>query len=331
METVMRQFLWGIVNNKAKRGWVGFKRLKLPKEGGGVGIKKLRLMNKSLHVKWIWRYGNEENALWRKVVNRKFGGNEKDFLTNQTTKPIGRSLWAGILKSRDQVEMNTTIHELKDEEIEDVAHLMDLISIFRRGDAEDYRVWQNGNKPFSLKECYKDLEIHGLIYFPYKCVWNPKIPQKVVFFVWNLCFVAAPTMDTYKNSIMVNGCLLCKKAAKTNHHVFLHCETTRELWCFFLSGYSLQWVFQESVRDTIWEWKRKKGSQGSLKQRIWDIIPFAFWWAVWLERNVRVFNGKYKTLEESKDVVKILIFNWCTGTNIFEGISLNTVINNWGW
>lgn len=100
---------------------------------------------------------------------------------------------------------------LKDEEIEDVAHSLDLISIFRRGDAEDYRVWQNGNKSFSVKECYKDLEVQGLIYFPYKCVWNPKIPQKVVFFVWNLCFVAAPTMYTYKNSIMVNGCLLCKK------------------------------------------------------------------------------------------------------------------------
>ncbi|XP_026394198.1 uncharacterized protein LOC113289214 isoform X1 [Papaver somniferum] len=77
---------------------------------------------------------------------------------------------------------------LKDEEIEDVAHSLDLISIFRRGDAEDYKVWQNGNKSFSVKECYKDLEVQGLIYFPYKCVWNPKIPQKraLVLFVVRL-------------------------------------------------------------------------------------------------------------------------------------------------
>ncbi|XP_026394199.1 uncharacterized protein LOC113289214 isoform X2 [Papaver somniferum] len=75
---------------------------------------------------------------------------------------------------------------LKDEEIEDVAHSLDLISIFRRGDAEDYKVWQNGNKSFSVKECYKDLEVQGLIYFPYKCVWNPKIPQKVT--ISNGCF-----------------------------------------------------------------------------------------------------------------------------------------------
>lgn len=56
------------------------KKLKLPKEGGGVGIKKLRLMNKSLHAKWIWRYDNEENALWRRIVNHKFGGIERAFL-----------------------------------------------------------------------------------------------------------------------------------------------------------------------------------------------------------------------------------------------------------
>lgn len=85
MERIMRQFFWGSSNNNVKKGWVGFKKLALSKERGGVGFKKLRLMNMALHAKWIWRYGKEEKALWRKVVNHKFDGNPKAFYHPQTT------------------------------------------------------------------------------------------------------------------------------------------------------------------------------------------------------------------------------------------------------
>ena len=40
---------------------------------GSLGIRKLTTFNKALLGKWLWRFGIEENRLWRRVVVGKFG------------------------------------------------------------------------------------------------------------------------------------------------------------------------------------------------------------------------------------------------------------------
>ncbi|XP_026459983.1 uncharacterized protein LOC113360727 [Papaver somniferum] len=240
-------------------------------------------MNKSLHAKWIWRYDNEEKALWRKVVHHKFGGNQKAFFPNQSNNSVGKSPQSGILKSSYAVKSNSTIQvnsgdrNLKESEVEDVALLLNLLPAININSSTDQRVWIACNHGFSVAECYKAPEDEGIIMFPYKSLWNPKIPHKVIFFVCTLCYNAAPTFDCYKNSDVVNGCLLCKRAAETNQDIFLHCDTTRSVWHYFLKYYKLQWVFQDCVKNTIWEWRKKKGTTRAIRKRIWDIYPFAIW------------------------------------------------------
>lgn len=75
IEKIMRSFLWRSSSTVKKRSWVAWTKTTLSKKRGGIGIKKLKLVNKSLHCKWIWRYGKEKKALWRKIVHQKFGGN----------------------------------------------------------------------------------------------------------------------------------------------------------------------------------------------------------------------------------------------------------------
>ena len=39
----------------------------------GFGVRDLRLFNEALLGKWLWRFLNEKDNLWRKVVATKYG------------------------------------------------------------------------------------------------------------------------------------------------------------------------------------------------------------------------------------------------------------------
>ncbi|RVW15914.1 hypothetical protein CK203_073052 [Vitis vinifera] len=43
------------------------------KEKGGLGIRKIVLLNKALLGKWIWRFAFEKDVLWKKVIGVKYG------------------------------------------------------------------------------------------------------------------------------------------------------------------------------------------------------------------------------------------------------------------
>ena len=44
-----------------------------PLQVGGLGIKHLGSFNSALLGKWLWRYGMETDALWRRVIEAKMG------------------------------------------------------------------------------------------------------------------------------------------------------------------------------------------------------------------------------------------------------------------
>ncbi|XP_026400308.1 uncharacterized protein LOC113296197 [Papaver somniferum] len=264
LENIMRRFLWGSSDTSKKRSWVAWSKANISKTNGGIGIKKLKLVNKALHCKWIWRYGKEKDALWRKLIFEKFGGNPLSFFPNNNSKPIKHSLWAGILKARDYVKDNSTLtvhngnnilfcfdfkRDLKEAEVGEIAHLTQLLDGFAQTIhscmAEDTRKWDFGDE-FSVSNCYSSLDVDGFLYFPHKQIWNPKISLKVSFLVWTLCRDGAPTLDTLLRAGLVNDrqYILCSAEEETQNHLFLQCPETRKLWNYFLESFGVKCVFQ---------------------------------------------------------------------------------------
>ena len=68
IEKLQRDFLWG----DSKTQLLGWDKVGLPIANGDLGIRKLTTFNKALLGKWLWRFGIEENRLWRRVVALKF-------------------------------------------------------------------------------------------------------------------------------------------------------------------------------------------------------------------------------------------------------------------
>ena len=50
--------------------WVGWGKITKPKKGG-LGLHSAKGKNLALLAKLNWRFHNEKNALWRKVLEKK--------------------------------------------------------------------------------------------------------------------------------------------------------------------------------------------------------------------------------------------------------------------
>ncbi|XP_070005716.1 uncharacterized protein [Nicotiana sylvestris] len=66
-----------------------------PKSLGGLGIRDLSKHNKSLLMKWNWRYGQEGTSLWKEIVKAKYGHLD-NWSTRTTRAPHGVGPWKHI-------------------------------------------------------------------------------------------------------------------------------------------------------------------------------------------------------------------------------------------
>ncbi|XP_026460734.1 uncharacterized protein LOC113361851 [Papaver somniferum] len=131
---------------------------------------------------------------------------------------------------------------LKENELGDVISLLQLVGdpsvVMGSADEDDQRKWELGDD-FSVANCYDSLDVDGFLSFPHKQLWNPKIPLKVSFLVWTLCFNGAPTNDYLARTDRANtgNCILCNAELETNEHLFLHCKETSKLWSYFFDSF----------------------------------------------------------------------------------------------
>ncbi|XP_026429098.1 uncharacterized protein LOC113325076 [Papaver somniferum] len=70
MVKLMRNFFWGDVEGKKKVAWVSWIKVCLPKKNGGLGVKSLRVTNKALLAKWVWRYTRKKLHYGEELCNK---------------------------------------------------------------------------------------------------------------------------------------------------------------------------------------------------------------------------------------------------------------------
>ncbi|RVW37131.1 hypothetical protein CK203_084530 [Vitis vinifera] len=65
---------------------------------GGLGIRKLTIMNKVLLGKWTWRFASDKEALWKHVLETKYGQEDHGWRTKKAVGACGVGVWKEILK-----------------------------------------------------------------------------------------------------------------------------------------------------------------------------------------------------------------------------------------
>ncbi|XP_025702516.1 uncharacterized protein [Arachis hypogaea] len=72
MEKMQRRFIWGDTPNQKRMHHVNWQTLCLPKNQGGMGLRRLNLVNDVFLMKLVWRLLTEPNNLWAQVFYHKY-------------------------------------------------------------------------------------------------------------------------------------------------------------------------------------------------------------------------------------------------------------------
>ena len=73
LEQIQRDFLQGGGNLERKPHLVRWELVCLSKKKGGLGVKCLLTLNKTLLCKWNWWFANKREALWNQLIRGKYG------------------------------------------------------------------------------------------------------------------------------------------------------------------------------------------------------------------------------------------------------------------
>ena len=98
LEKLQKDFLWGGGSLERKVHLINWEVVCTQKEKGGLGIRKIDLLNKALLGKWIWRFSFEKDNLWKKVILVKYGQEGFGWRTNEARGTFGVGVWKEILK-----------------------------------------------------------------------------------------------------------------------------------------------------------------------------------------------------------------------------------------
>ncbi|XP_028110331.1 uncharacterized protein LOC114308845 [Camellia sinensis] len=72
LEKLQATFLWGGSELEKKIYMIKWEELSKRVDQGGLGIRKIRDVNKCLLIKWWWRFGSEKDALWKRVIHSRY-------------------------------------------------------------------------------------------------------------------------------------------------------------------------------------------------------------------------------------------------------------------
>ena len=112
---IQRKFLWSDNKEGKFLPLVKWEIVQQHKDRGGLGVGDIIVKNAALLFKWWWRYGNEEDPLWKKVVQSIHKKSDTIIPSLSKPRPSGQSIWQAIknMVQEQQQVSKVFLHNLK--------------------------------------------------------------------------------------------------------------------------------------------------------------------------------------------------------------------------
>ena len=82
------------------------------------------------------------------------------------------------------------------------------------------------NRGFEVRGYYSSFYPPTAISFPWRMIWQLKIPPRVAFFSWSASLGKILTTDNLRKRrlIVLDWCYMCKRCRESVDHLLLHCS-----------------------------------------------------------------------------------------------------------
>ncbi|XP_071713676.1 uncharacterized protein [Rutidosis leptorrhynchoides] len=348
IEAFMRGFLWCQGDMKKGKAKVKWFRVYLPKEEGGLGIKRIKEWNLALLTSLIWRMLTCKQSLWVRWVHMYHlkGDNFWNF-----TAIAGVSVgWRKLMSIRDIVRSHfvTRIGDGSQclawyDTWCDYGPLANFISnrhIVRAGFARESKIrdicWENIAVPI-LNDSPDATKWLGIIVFSVSKVWSTirsrsnEVPWfNVVWFahciprhsfiVWLLMGENLKTQDKLNAwDTRVNGntpmvCPLCSLQPDSHEHLFFECPFSTRVW--LLATKNMMFLFTGNSWKTFVEFANGFAAKRSAASITAKLLFGATVYFVWQERNCRLFKKETRSCDKLVAVIfhmvrlKLISIKW---------------------
>ena len=197
-------------------------------------------------------------------------------------------------------------------------------------DLNYYRIYPLHSKPasnrgFEVRGYYSSFYPPTLVSFPWRMIWQSKVPPRVAFFSWSASLGKILTIDNLRKRrvLVLDWCYMCKRCGELVDHLLLHCPIAWELWsmvfcCLVFNGLCLI-MFLGCLR-------LGKGSR-HCHIDVWRLVPHCLMWCIWRERNARSIEGCERSLLEIKSFFLHPLFEWSVICSHFSSSSFPIFID----
>ncbi|CAL5435347.1 unnamed protein product [Camellia sinensis] len=197
----------------------------------------------------------------------------------------------------------------------------------------DHLLWTpSPSGSFTVKSLYGIFENSlRLTPFPIMKMWKSAAPPKIKAFGWLVWWNRIASSDLLARRLIIpaiNQCAFCGTDNESAMHLLLHCNFAWKVWAEIISWWGSQWVSPSSLQDLLLWWYGQKFK--NLGKLIWEVIPLAVVWSLWIARNNMVFNSIVPVWGNIVDSIKIKVATWrfliVSGTSLGTSRSLDVRI-----
>ncbi|XP_028102574.1 uncharacterized protein LOC114301812 [Camellia sinensis] len=335
IDKIQSRFLWGGDALRRKIHLVKWGEVTQSKSTGGLGIRKVRLMNaclllkwwwrfgSCLLLKWWWRFGSDTDALWKQVICSKYGEVEGGWWPLPIEGPRLSLVWRYIQGI--------------------AAYWPQLVEFFKNniflivGNGRNIKFWlHNWVGNVCLKDEFPRLYFVSLDKDESVEMWeleelkrlriillnapsirdgmvdrlkwnaeNSRVFTVAFAYKWSAASVEASTNLVgciWKNlappKVQFFGWLAWKERIKTASYLqrLGVLTATSDINCIFC---------KDKVEDINHWWTGLKLKKKELP--IWKAIPLAVFWSIWKQRNESIFKGLQVNFEGLCDSIKAAV------------------------